>query len=514
MVCEPHFPAGCGRASQARAGMSGSPGPFAGDGGAKSIVIAACWAAVVPLVCPVAGQPASVPTAVVEAAREYIGAAELERRAALGTTLDATGCEPLEVVQALRPPPSRDVESGYHRGENFVTPGLREEYSDDLLYYVVPESYTPARPVGLAVVMHGGAKGTERTMAHWYMRPDPKGSGLGKAFMDVGMIAVGPSAPISTKRWERWCLPEADDYVRDVIIEFQSRFSIDPDRVFLLGHSMGGFGAYQHVQVQPDRFAAVLVHGGSWYTAYWPVIRGTPLWIVHGVRDSEPGGRPHYTDIAFSRLAGKLLAEQDIVHQVREHPGQHSLPNGMDHIRAFIAGMSEVRRDPFQARVVVVTPRGWTAGDMRDAPHNLWLSIVEAAPGSLTYDTARHKGAKQFWGMPRENWDNWSLEHVRQQRPGAMVDAVNRGGNRFGVTTRNVRCFTIWLHPRMVDFSKPVQVAVDGSVVFEQRVRSSVATALESYERRRDWGLVYPGRITIPVPQPHSAGPQDPTPPP
>jgi len=441
--------------------------------------------------------PSLIPEAVLGAARDYLATTDREKREGLAAVLGASNCDSIRTVQALRPPPASDVVPGYHQAEHFLVPELRKRYPDDLLYVVVPESCTAKQSVPLAVVMHGGAKGIERTMAHWYMRPDPKGSGLGKAFMDAGMIAVGPSAPISTKRWERWCLPEADDYLRDVIIEMQSQFNIDPDRVFLLGHSMGGFGAYQHIQVQPDRFATVLVHAGSWYTAYWPVIRGTPLWIVHGVRDSEPGGRPHYTDIAFARLTAKLLTEQGIVHEVREHPGQHALPNGMPAIREFIARMPKLRRDPFQPRVVVVSPRGWRAGDLRNAPHNRWLSIVETMPGKLTYDTIRHEGAKQFWGMPRENWENWALRHARQERPGAMVDATNAGENRFEVTTRNVRRFAIWLHPRMVDFSMPVRVTVNGALALEQQVQPSAVTALASYERRRDWGLLYPARLEV-----------------
>jgi poly(3-hydroxybutyrate) depolymerase len=448
--------------------------------------------------------PSLIPETVLSAARDYLATTDKEERDRLAALFHTSSFDPVQTVRALRPHPVTDVAPGYHKSEHFLVPELRKRHPDDLLYYVVPESYTAKQPVPLAVVMHGGAKGTERTMAHWYMRPDPKGSGLGKAFMDTGMIGVGPSAPISTKRWERWCLPEADDYLRDVIIEMQSRFNIDPDRVFLLGHSMGGFGAYQAVQVQPDRFAAVLVHAGSWYTAYWPVIRGTPLWVVHGVHDSEPGGRPHYTDIAFARLTGKLLTKQGIVHEVQEHQGQHSLPNGMPVIREFIARMPELRRDPFQPRAVVASPRGWRTGDMRDAPHNRWLSIVETTPGKLTYDTTKHEGAKQFWGMPRENWGDWALKHVRKERPGAMVDATNLGGNRFEATTHNVRRFAIWLHPRMVNFSKPVQVTVNGAPALEQRVQPSIVTALDSYERRRDWGLIYPAKIevlvAVPVP--------------
>ena len=450
------------------------------------------------LLLATAGEPSSlIPETVLGAARDYLATVDKTEREDLGAVLNASNCDPVQTVLALRPHPVSEVTPGYHRAEHFLVPELGKRYPDDLLYYVVPESYTARQPVALAVVMHGGAKGTERTMAHWYMRPDPKGSGLGRAFMDAGMIAVGPSAPISTKRWERWCLPEADDYLRDVIVEMQSRFNIDPDRVFLLGHSMGGFGAYQHVQVQPDRFAAVLAHAGSWYTAYWPAIIGTPLWIVHGVHDSQPGGRPHYTDIAFARLTGKLLTKQGIVHEIREHPGQHALPNGMPVIREFIARMPKLRRDPFQPRVVVASPRGWTVGDMRDAPHNRWLSIVETTPGKLVYDTTRHEGAKQFWGMPRENWENWALKHARQERPGAMADATNLGGNRFEVTTRNVRRFAIWLHPQMVDLSKPVRVRVNGAPALEQLVQPSAVTALASYERRRDWGLVYPARMEV-----------------
>ena len=55
-----------------------------------------------------------------------------------------------------------------------------------------------------------------------------------------------------------------------------ARYNIDPNRVFLTGQSMGGWGGYHHVQVQPDRFAAVLTSAGAWRSAYWPVIRGTP----------------------------------------------------------------------------------------------------------------------------------------------------------------------------------------------------------------------------------------------
>jgi hypothetical protein len=65
------------------------------------------------------------------------------------------------------------------------------------------------------------------------------------------------------------------------------------------------------------------------------------------------------------------------------------------------------------------------------------------------------------------------------------------------VTTQSVARFTVWLHPRMVDVAKPVTVVVDGKNRFAGKVQPSLITALESYGRRGDWGLIYPIKIAI-----------------
>ena len=447
-----------------------------------------------------AGRSAPPSDDVLALARSYLELEDVARRATIAARLDVSGCDPLAVVKALRPAPEPGIAPGYRRAEPFRSPTLRERYPDDLLYYTIPATYDPQRPTGMAIILHGGSRGTDRSMPHWYMRNDGRGSGLAEALDAIGFVGVAPSAPVSESSWVRWCLPGGEDYVRDVIVEFQERLSIDPDRVFLIGHSMGGFGAYHHVQVQPDRFAAVLVSAGSWYHAFWPVIRGTPLWIVHGARDSEPGGRPHFTDVAFARLADRLLTEQGIAHAYREHPDQHSLPFGMTDVRHFIERMPDVRRDPLFPRVAVVRPRGWRAGEFRDAPHNRWLSLLEVRPGDIAFDAARHGGPGQFWGMPRENWEAWHLVHDRQKRSGAMVEACYRGDNHFDLTTRNAARIAIWLHPAMVDFAQPVRVTVDGALLFNERVEPSVSVALDACERRRDWGLIYSGRVEFVVP--------------
>ena len=79
---------------------------------------------------------------------------------------------------------------------------------------------------------------------------------------------------------------------------------------------------------------------------------------------------------------------------------------------------------------------------------------------------------------------------------GVFLLGHSMGG--FGAYT-NVSRFTLWLHPEMVDFSKPIRITLNGKLHFDRRVSPSLATLLESFERRGDWGLVYPAKTTLDI---------------
>jgi len=438
----------------------------------------------------------------VKTARQYLECSDRRERVALSEKLAAYTGDWRDVVEALRPRPTQAVKPGYYREEHFTAPRLREKHPDDLLYLVVPTSYRPEQPTGLVVFMHGGGKGSARTAPDRYMTPadstTPRSSTrLGDMFETLGMIGVGPSAPWNENDHSRWCVPEADDYIADVVRECKTRFHIDADRVFLLGHSMGGFGAYHQVQRQPDRFAAVIASAGSWSLAQWPVTRGTTLSIVHGTKDAELGVRDRHTDVAFARFAHELLSKKDISHAYKEHPDGHSFGYGKPHVVDFLKASRKVRRDPFFPHVVLASPVGYSTGKCYPVRHNRWITLDAADEAPLEYDVLQRHGPGHTKDSTPEEWEQWKLAHTTVKRNGAMIEAVNLGGNRLKVTTTNVSRFTLWLHPTMVDFGKPIQVTVNGKPRFDARVAPSLATALESFERRRDWGLVYPAKITL-----------------
>jgi predicted peptidase len=69
----------------------------------------------------------------------------------------------------------------------------------------------------------------------------------------------------------------------DTLIETRQ---IDQDRIYVLGHSMGGFGTWSAICEQPDRFAATIPSAGG--CEPWNDIRtiaDVPIWAFHGNDD-------------------------------------------------------------------------------------------------------------------------------------------------------------------------------------------------------------------------------------
>lgn len=68
--------------------------------------------------------------------------------------------------------------------------------------------------------------------------------------------------------------------------EVQQKYRIDPDRVYVTGLSMGGFGTWALALEYPDRFAAIapICGGGDPYDAMR--LKSMPIWAFHGGRDN------------------------------------------------------------------------------------------------------------------------------------------------------------------------------------------------------------------------------------
>jgi predicted peptidase len=76
------------------------------------------------------------------------------------------------------------------------------------------------------------------------------------------------------------------DALGAVLDEVARTHRVDPDRVYVSGHSMGGRGALYAAYKMPDRFAAIVsVAPVSPITAWADKLARVPLWLFHGSKD-------------------------------------------------------------------------------------------------------------------------------------------------------------------------------------------------------------------------------------
>jgi predicted peptidase len=126
-----------------------------------------------------------------------------------------------------------------------------------------------------------------------------------------------------------------DALIESVLAEHR----IDPDRIVVMGHSMGGYGAYYLAHRYPKRFAAVVpiaAPGVAWWT-YRPV--EVPFWVFHGEQDEA-------VPIAEAEKMVATLEEIGADVRFTRYPeGGHVLREPFDDEDLF-AWLLEQRREP------------------------------------------------------------------------------------------------------------------------------------------------------------------------
>lgn len=97
---------------------------------------------------------------------------------------------------------------------------------------------------------------------------------------DFPFITVSPQCPVGTM-WIHLL-----DLLTSLLDHALATYPADPDRVYLTGLSMGGYGAWHLASAQPERFAAVapICGGGDAETVCR--MKHVPVWAFHGEKDN------------------------------------------------------------------------------------------------------------------------------------------------------------------------------------------------------------------------------------
>jgi predicted esterase len=170
----------------------------------------------------------------------------------------------------------------------------------------VPQSYDAAKPTPLLIALHGMG-GDENT----FFDSDLYSNGLIKREAErVGFIVACPKGRDSASMYRG----TAEQDPLDVMADVQRSYRIDSTRIYLMGHSMGGYGTWSIAMNHPDLFAALGPISGGGSPDGMAKIRRIPEYVTHGdddrtvpvaqSRSMVEAGRKAGADIVYVEVPG------------------------------------------------------------------------------------------------------------------------------------------------------------------------------------------------------------------
>lgn len=138
----------------------------------------------------------------------------------------------------------------------------------------IPAGYDRGKAAPLVVALHGMG-GDENSMFDSYGRQ------LTRQADKAGFLVVAPKGrgPASMYRGT------AEKDVLDVVAEVERDYNVDKSRLYLMGHSMGGYGTWSIAIAHPDMFAALGPIAGGGDPAAMVRIKDIPHYVIHGDND-------------------------------------------------------------------------------------------------------------------------------------------------------------------------------------------------------------------------------------
>jgi len=151
-------------------------------------------------------------------------------------------------------------------------------YNDMPYRLMKPINFNPRRRYPVIVSLHGGGgRGSDnlRQLRNW-----------NELLADEQTRTDYPSYVLAPQASEMWNLTHLQN-IKDIIKELPS---VNVNRIYILGHSMGGEGTYRIIQSDPEYFAAAAPSAGGGLARNEEfidasIIKDIPIWAFHGDQD-------------------------------------------------------------------------------------------------------------------------------------------------------------------------------------------------------------------------------------
>jgi poly(3-hydroxybutyrate) depolymerase len=155
----------------------------------------------------------------------------------------------------------------------------------------VPSGYDARRPAPLVVLLHSYTSNGQAQADYFGLSPLADKAGFLLATPDGTRDIMGDRFWNATDACCDWFHSRVDDvaYIDAVIDEIAARHSVDPARVFLVGHSNGAFMSHRYACERADRVAAIVTLAGMQWKDQSQCRPSSPVSVlqVHGRDDGN-----------------------------------------------------------------------------------------------------------------------------------------------------------------------------------------------------------------------------------
>jgi len=347
----------------------------------------------------------------------------------------------------VSPPEPAAEKPGYYEIE---VPGLTK--GPPVTYCLqLPPQYDPYRKYPAIVTLNGRATTAAQQIDWWAGAWGKDGTRAGQATRQ-GYIVI---APVWTVEHQKQYGYSAHEHaaVLNSLRDACRRFSVDTDRVFLTGHSMGGDAAWDIGLAHPDLWAGVIpivAQSDRYCALYWENAKYVPFYVVAGELDGAKLTKnardlDRYLRRGFDATVVEFLG--------RGHEDFY------DEILRMFDWMGRFHRNFF--------PHEFTCQSLRPWDNYFWWVEMHGLPPRSSVDPAD-------WPPP---------SGTQPARVKASIN--NRNGINVSTGTSQV---TVWLSPKMVDFKLRSTITVNGRRLnsTDQMIRPDLRVLLEDVRTRGD----------------------------
>jgi predicted peptidase len=198
----------------------------------------------------------------------------------------------------------------------------------------IPLRYEKAKHYPLVLALHGGAgRGTDN------LKQISAGNYFGShvwttaaAQANSPCFVLAPQCP-EEQMWtsiEKVRPSRPLDLAVELLDEINRSFSVDQNRIYVTGQSMGGFATWALIAAHPNRFAAAVPICGGGDESQATKLTKTPVWAFHGSEDQSvsitrsrtmieaikrAGGNPKFTEYEHSGhvIWERVFAEPELL---------------------------------------------------------------------------------------------------------------------------------------------------------------------------------------------------------